>query len=325
MRQTTVTEQNLIHYLASQAGKREDVELGIGDDAALLISPPHQRLVITTDTLNVGIHFPATTPAADVGYKSLAVNLSDLAAMGAEPAWALLSLTLPEASENWLKAFSRGFFELMKQFNLQLVGGDTNRGTALSITVQAIGFVPSDCVLTRGNAQVGDFIYVTGTLGDAGFALKKLSSVSKIMLRRLNRPTPRVGAGLKLRNIAHAAIDLSDGLVKDLSHILQASQVGATIWLEDLPLSAELRRELPLNQAWQFALSAGDDYELCFTAPPSAEQQLEAAFKKLDCHYTCIGKIEQRLGLRLQSKQNLSFKLETTGYEHFRTSSPSKK
>ncbi len=366
-----MNEFELIHHFFARAKKqRNDVLLGIGDDGALLQVPKGQSLAVTTDTLVAGIHFPDDTSPYDIGYKSLAVNLSDLAAMGAEPSWVTLSLTLPTADENWLKEFSRGFFSLINRYGLQLVGGDTTHGP-LSITVQVHGFVPFNKVLRRDQAKPGDLIYVTGTLGDAGAGLqlirlspgacegarqiKKSASFflssahtgmcglgflakqdalaekrvggegasdlhglsKKHLLQRLNRPIPRIEVGLALRGISHCAIDISDGLAADLSHILQASHVGAKVIVEDLPISLALNKNLSKPEVWSLALNAGDDYELCFTIPPRQEAKLKKALASIKCSYTQIGTIEKKRGLRLQYRDGRDCDIATKGYQHF--------
>jgi len=290
------------HFFAQQKQSRSDVVLGIGDDAALLQVPPDQLLVTSTDTLISGVHFPIDTSPYDIGYKSLAVNLSDLAAMGAEPAWVMLALTLPQNNENWLKEFTRGFFELIHRYKLQLVGGDTTRGP-LSITVQAMGFVPPGMALRRDGAKPDNAIYVTGNLGDAGFALQQKTEP---FMNCLNRPEPRIETGLALRGIASSAIDISDGLAADLGHILKASGVGATVDVTALPISSELRAAVGQEKAWQLALSAGDDYELCFTAP--TDKSVSGI---------CIGHIEKEPGLRLQQGDGKPFVLKSEGFRHF--------
>jgi thiamine-monophosphate kinase len=303
---------------------RKDVILGIGDDAAILQVPFDQQLVVSTDTLVSGRHFPVDTSPADIGYKALAVNLSDLAAMGAEPAWILLALTLPNTNEIWLKKFTDGFFSLMQRFQLQLVGGDMTQGP-LTITVQALGFVPREKALCRIGACPGDRIYVTGTLGDAGLALETInkkdcfgltSSQILSVMQRLNRPEPRVEIGLALRTIASSAIDVSDGLAADLGHILSANQVGAILQLEKLPLSDTLQA-LPSEKAWQWALSSGDDYELCFTVPELHERSLQQHLTILNTPYTCIGTITKESGLILLGKNGSIFSIDRTGFQHF--------
>ena len=237
-----MAEFALIERIRARAGTRGDVLLGIGDDAALLRVPEGQVLVVSTDTLIAGRHFPHESAAADIGWKSLAVNLSDLAAMGASPAWASLALTLPSADAGWLDDFLDGFLELAQMHDVALVGGDTTRG-ALSITVTVQGFVPANEALRRSGARIGDDVWVTGTLGDAAGALQqwRLGGMQSAKLRyRLDRPTPRIGAALALRGRASSAIDISDGLVADLGHILDASGVGAELDLGRLPTSRTL-------------------------------------------------------------------------------------
>ncbi|WP_342220490.1 thiamine-phosphate kinase [Rickettsiella endosymbiont of Miltochrista miniata] len=320
-----VNEFDLIqHFFNQEPSNRKDVILGIGDDAALLRVPLGQQLVVTTDTLVSGRHFPENTSPADIGYKALAVSLSDLAAMGADPAWILLALTLPNANEIWLRKFSEGFFPLMQRFQLQLVGGDMTQGP-LTITVQALGFVPPGKALCRIGARAGDRIYVTGTLGDAGLALETInredslgltSSQTLAVMQRLNRPEPRVEIGLALRKIASSAIDVSDGLAADLGHILSSNQVGAILQLEKLPLSDSLRT-LPPERAWQLALSSGDDYELCFTVPESQERALQQHLAALNTPYTCIGTIKKEPGSVLLGKNGSTFNIDRTGFQHF--------
>jgi thiamine-monophosphate kinase len=321
----SISEFDLIqHFFHQEKMSRSDVIRGIGDDAAILQVPEGQQLVVTTDTLVLDRHFPKNTFAADIGYKALAVNLSDLAAMGAEPAWILLALTLPAADEVWLTQFTQGFFSLLHDFHCQLVGGDVTRGP-LTITVQALGFVPVGKALCRSGAKVGDRIYVTGTLGDAGLALRYIQEKcpinlskqqSQYLLQRLNRPEPRVALGLALRDIASSVIDISDGLAADLSHILKASQVAATVDVTKLPLSSILQ-ELPAEEAWRLALSAGDDYELCFTVSESRESELQAVLEPLACAYTCMGIITEGNGLLLKKEDGSAFLLKAQGFQHF--------
>jgi thiamine-monophosphate kinase len=318
-------EFDLIQRFFNQKTKnRKDVILGIGDDAALLRVPFEQQLVVTTDTLVSGRHFPVNTLPEDIGYKALAVNLSDLAAMGAEPAWILLALTLPKANEIWIRKFTEGFFPLMQHFQLQLVGGDITQGP-LTITVQALGFVPTGKALGRIGANVGDLIYVTGCLGDAGLALEAIqkkecfgltSAQMLTVMQRLNRPEPRVDIGLALRDIASSAIDISDGLAADLNHILLANKVGAILQLEKLPLSDSLQT-FPREKAWKLALSSGDDYELCFTVPALHERVLQQHLQKLNTPYACIGSIKKDQGLLLLDQNGSVFIIDKTGFQHF--------
>jgi len=310
-------------FFTQQSISRHDVILGIGDDCAIINVPRDQQLAITTDTLVNGVHFPTNTSPYDIGYKSLAVNLSDLAAMGASPAWITLALTLPEASEDWLTEFSRGFFELASRYKIQLIGGDITRGP-LTITIAAHGLIPKHLAITRSGAKPGDLIYVTNTLGDAGLALLFLNkevemdpSDQNVILTRLNRPEPRTEIGELLRGIAHAAIDISDGLAADLGHILKQSHVGATIHVDQLPLSNTMRNVVPHEKALSLALNAGDDYELCFTIPQDQEAALMEALKKCNCSYTCIGTITATHALDLQFKNGKKYHDKPTGYRHF--------
>jgi thiamine-monophosphate kinase len=314
-------------YFQKSKPKRQDVILGIGDDAAILEPPPNMNIVVSMDTLNAGVHFFDNTHPYDLGYKSLAVSLSDLAAMGAKPAWVLLGLSLPEADASWLTLFAEGLFSLIENFSLQLVGGDTTRAASLSITTQVFGFIPKGMGLCRNAAKPDDLIYVTGTLGDAGLALQMLKGEVDLsvlsgqqrayLINRLQRPSPRICEGLQLLGVANAAIDISDGLVADLGHILQQSQVGATIYAEQLPLSSLLRDHLKPENAWELALSAGDDYELCFTVPPHQVDTLNMIISQFECGLRCIGKIEQLMGLRILQPDGKILEISKPGYEHF--------
>lgn len=302
---------------------RPDVLLGIGDDCALLQVPEGQALAISIDTSVAGVHFLHDTPAAAVGYKSLAVSLSDLAAMGAEPAWVTVAATLPEINTDWIKDFSEGLFRLAQQFSVQVVGGDTTRGP-LSISTAVHGFVPPQQALRRCGAKPGDIIMVSGMLGDAGVGLeialgkRQLAGSGRdYFLQRLNYPIPRINLGLLLRDYASAAIDLSDGLAGDLGHILNQSRTGALLNLPALPYSSAMLNHIRVAEAENFALHAGDDYELCFTVPPAQLPALLAAAKHLNCLMTPIGVIEAELGLRGKTADGKTCTLSTEGYQHF--------
>jgi thiamine-monophosphate kinase len=309
-------------YFKNLTSQRDDVLLGIGDDCALLTCPEGQAIAVSIDTLVEGVHFFTDVDPTTLGHKSLAVGLSDLAAMGAKPAWFTLALTLPDLNEGWLQGFSQGLADLAKQFDVQLVGGDTTSGP-LTISIQVHGHVDPKQSPKRSGAQVGDLIYVTGTLGDAGLALqtklgqfsdKNLSDVSLEYLNaRLEKPSPRVEIGQQLLGLATSAIDISDGLSADLSHILKASNVGATVELNQIPLSKSLQ-EIDTETAYQQALTAGDDYELCYTVPVSKRQQLEAL---LDKQCKCIGYIEKEQGLRVKKLDNRIEQITGNGYDHF--------
>lgn len=308
-------EFELIERIRARARARADVVLGIGDDGAVLAPPPDRQLVAVIDTLVSGVHFPAATQAADIGWKALAVNLSDLAAMGAEPAWALLALTLPADDPAWLDAFLDGFDALAARYGLALVGGDTTRGP-LSVSVHLTGFVPPGMAMTRSGAHVGDTVWASGTLGDAAAALALLSqgdAVSDALLARLNRPQPRVAEGLVLRGHAHAAIDVSDGLLADLGHVCAASGVGAEIDAEALPASSLLPNPaLESRRAWQ--LTGGDDYELVFTLPAGVDA---AELLKDMAGATAIGRIVAGTGVRVRDAEGRTLRIERSGYRHF--------
>jgi thiamine-monophosphate kinase len=316
---TGTNEFDLIARIRARAGIRDDVVLGIGDDAAILRVPPGHDLVVSTDTLNIDVHFPPDTTAFDIGWKALAVNLSDLVAMGAEPAWCTLNLTLPEADSAWLDAFLDGFLELAAQHHVALVGGDTTRGP-LSITLTAHGFLPRGLALRRSGAQVGDEVWVSGTLGDAAAALRQWREslwIDPELRMRLDRPMPRVGLGLALRGIANACIDVSDGLLADLGHVLVAGGVGAEIEAELLPASPALLRTFDEASRIAMQLGGGDDYELCFTASPAHAWDVIAAGARACVAVTRIGRIETRAGLRLCGDDGIVRDAPMIGYRHF--------
>jgi thiamine-monophosphate kinase len=322
----TLDEFDVIRTYFKKKLKRNDILRGIGDDCALLSPPANKNLLVSTDTLNLGSHFFADTPPFDIGYKSVAVSLSDLAAMGGEPAWLLLSLTLPKIDNAWLEEFSKGLFSAMCPLNLELVGGNITKGP-LAITTQILGFIPEGIILSRSGARENDLIFVTGTLGDAALALaifnkeidERLFSVEEIqqLKTRLFRPLPRIMEGQIISEVATSAIDLSDGLIADLQHILEQSRMGATLYLKNIPLSPQLKKiERTCQQ--NLVLNGGDDYELCFTLPP---KQVPALMKKLVQQnlgeIRCIGKIESTLGLRITQANGLLVDFEHKGYKHF--------
>jgi len=309
-------------YFQAATAQRADVVLGIGDDCAILQPPAGKQLAVSTDTLIAGVHFPEDTAAEDVGYKSLAVNLSDLAAMGAEPAWVMLALSLPAEDPAWLQQFMQGFSELARQYPLQLVGGDTTRG-ALSITVHVTGFVDPQLTLRRDGAKPGDSIYVSGYLGDAGLGLQKrlgqLSSGQGLdhCVSKLNRPQPRIELAQLIKPFATSAIDISDGLLADLGHILEQSQCAAEIVLGQVPLSPELQAYYGDSLDWQSILSAGDDYELCFTVAPGNETQIGSIAAAMDLPLTRIGEIKSGQGLVCLDHEQQPMNLSVAGYNHF--------
>lgn len=323
-----LSEFELIERVFARRGShRPDVRRGIGDDGAVLVPPPDQDLVAVVDTLVAGVHFPRETDAGDIGYKALAVNLSDLAAMGAQPAWLTLALTVPEADLGWLERFGEGLSVLAGRYGMELVGGDTTRGP-LTVTVQAHGFVPRGRALCRQGAQPQDLIYVTGELGDAGLALRALQgtvtlshSERNTVMSRLNRPNARVKEGRVLLNIASAAIDVSDGLASDLGHLLKASGAGGTVDVGRVPVSVPVRAHLPPtahnDPGLALALTAGDDYELCFTVSAARQAQLEEAAADFDVPCTCIGTVEAAPGLRWHTDDDRRYTPPRRGYDHF--------
>lgn len=319
-------EFDLIDAIAARANApRKDVLLGIGDDAALLVPPPGEALCVCVDTLNAGVHFPETTAPFDIGWKALAVNLSDLAAMGARPRWATLALSLPGAESAFVRALIDGFLSLAEAHDVALVGGDTTRGP-LSLSVQALGSVAPERALRRAGARVGDGLYVSGTPGDAAAGLAIVQQrlacadidVREALAARLDRPTPRVQLGLALAGVARAAIDISDGLLADLGHVLTSSGVGACLELEALPASPALRALLPdARQRWPLQLAGGDDYELLVCGAPEGIEALPAFARG---ELTRIGRIEAEPGLRLVHRgEPLDWRPERPGYEHFGT------
>ncbi len=308
------------------AQPRDDVRIGIGDDAAVLAPPPGKELVVAIDTLVEGVHFPPGTAAADIGWKALAVNLSDLAAMGASPAWALLALTLPSADAAFVEGFAEGFAKLAQPHRLALVGGDTTRGP-LTISVAVHGFVPPGQALTRAGARVGDAVLVTGTLGDAAAGLHVLqhpprdddgrAGLRGFLVERFNRPTPRLAVGTALRGQATACVDVSDGLLADLGHICVASGVAAEIEAALLPRSSALLELYDDTTALHFALSGGDDYELCFTAPAARVAELQAGLARLGCGAAKIGRIVEGEGVRVRAVDGAWLATDRPGWEHF--------
>ncbi|MBS0226319.1 MAG: thiamine-phosphate kinase [Proteobacteria bacterium] len=311
-------EFDLISRIAARVSSRTDVVLGIGDDGAILRPPAGHELVIVTDTLNSGVHFPESTTAFDVGWKALAVNLSDLAAMGATPAWCTLALSLPVPNDVWLDACIDGFLALAEQQGIVLVGGDTTRGP-LSLTVTACGFVAAGTALRRDAAKAGDDIWVSGTLGDAAFALHEVlqgTPCADELRSRLDRPTPRCMLGQSLVGVAHACIDVSDGVVQDLGHVCASSGVGAEVWLDALPASGALAAQAEGMERWRLQ-SSGDDYELCFTADPSRRNALATLSDSLGIRLTRVGRIVAGDGVHALDGAGNEFRLQSSGYDHF--------
>lgn len=309
------------HPRKSQQNSSAGVSLGIGDDAALLAPPANHELVISTDTLIAGRHFPLDTNPFDIGWKAVAVNLSDLAAMGATAHSILLALTLPKADPDFLAKLAEGIFALCDASNVALIGGDTTRGETLSLTVTVLGWIPTGQAILRSGAQIGDLIVVSNTLGDAAFALQHLNdpSLDQNLKARLDRPTPRLTLGKALRGYASAMLDISDGLAQDLGHILTASNVAAHIDVEKLPFSTTLAA-LNVDQRAPLALSGGDDYELCFTISPQKWADFQQLWGGNDLPLTVIGAIvrytqkNERLTIE---HHHQPFHVNTQGFKHF--------
>ncbi len=313
-------EFQLIQRFFAQTVDDPDVLVGIGDDAAVVNATG--PLAMATDTLVEGVHFPKRTTADAIGYRILAVNLSDLAAMGAQPRWCTLALTIADADEQWLEGFTTGFFGLAAAHEVSLVGGDLTRGP-LSATLHLVGSVETNGLLTRGDAHVGDDVYVTGSLGDAAAGLALINEDAddagpehRALAERFYRPSPRVAAGRALASIASAAIDVSDGLIADLGHLCQASGCGAIIDVEHLPLSAELLALFPPQTAQAYALSGGDDYELCFTAAAAKAQAVEAALEASGASARRIGELVLGAGVECR-RGGEPFSPAYAGHSHF--------
>ncbi|MGH8475412.1 MAG: thiamine-phosphate kinase [Methylococcales bacterium] len=314
-----LTEFSLIDRFFRNIGPRHDSTwLGVGDDCAVIRPPSDELLLLTTDTLVENVHFRAGVDPESLGHKALAVNLSDLAAMGATPGWITLALTMPAVNEPWLEAFSRGFSILAARYRVQLIGGDTTQGP-LSITVQALGTAAKERILYRSAARPGDRLYVTGTIGDAGLALKTLNSgepCPPALRDRLDRPEPRIEAGQLIAGLARACIDISDGFAADLGHLLKASDAGASVDWNLIPLSNAVRQYVERSGDFSLPLCAGDDYELCFTVPVDREEELirEMGSLPYPCHR--VGTIDEQPGLRIENcDPGLDPRLG--GFEHF--------
>ena len=307
-----LAEFNLIKKFFTRPALRKTTRLSVGDDCALLSVPEGCELAITTDTMVENVHFFPDVSPEQLGHKLLAVNLSDLASMGAEPIAISLALTMPKVDSDWLKAFSNGLFALADQYQLDLIGGDTTSGS-LTLSIQAFGLVPENQAVKRSTAKMGDLIYVTGCIGDAGLGLKIKQGYSgqdtQQAVQRFNRPEPRIKEGLAIRSLINACVDISDGLAADLGHILSRSNVGAKLDYAQIPMSDSVTAYMQQTGDWQMPLIAGEDYELCFTITPENVRQLNIA-----C--TCIGVIEESQGLRL-TRDGKTSSFNASGFEHF--------
>lgn len=309
-------EFDLIDRYFRREARSDSVVHGVGDDGAVLRPSAGLELVAAVDSLVDGVHFPSNTDPNDVGWRVAAVNLSDMAAMGAVPRWATLALTLPNVDEDWLGEFSNGLLEALDHSGTALVGGDTTRGDQLVITLQVLGEVATGKALTRSGARPGDSVFVSGFPGDAAAGLRRLqggADADDALVRRFCRPTPRLALGQRLAPIASAAIDVSDGLYADLARLAQASGVGAVLDVTELPLSEALLDAFP-DSAASLALSGGDDYELCFTVPPDHLEAVQSLAGELEIRLTRIGEIDSGNDIRcLNAGED-----EIQGFDHFR-------
>jgi len=305
-----VDEFDLIRRFFSRDAEAAGTVVGVGDDGAVLQPTPGTQQIQVTDTLVEGVHFPANIGAADIGYRSVAVNLSDIAAMGARPRWMTLALTLWDKDEEWVEAFATGLFEAAAEHGVSLVGGDTTQGDSVVVTVHVSGEVEEGAAILRSGAKTGDTVYVTGTVGDAAAGLELLREGvdDDELVRRFLRPTARITQGLEMSRRAHSAIDVSDGLVADLRKLLDASGVGAEIEIEKVPLSGALLARFDPESAMRFALTGGDDYELCFTAPADAVAGIE--------NITAIGTVTENHELVCRNAGEI-VEVDVSGYRHF--------
>lgn len=316
-------EFDLIQRYFHRQYDRSDIEIGNGDDCAVVSVPVDHQLAITTDTLIEGVHFPVGTLPERIGHKALAVSLSDLAAMGSVPKWFTLSISLPQHDEAWLSGFSKGLFALADQFNVALIGGDTTRGP-LSITIQAMGSVADGRAVRRSTAQVGDDIYVTGTIGDAALGLKALTTDLELpghhlyhCQQRLDKPSPRISSGIAASPFVTAMIDCSDGLVADLGHLLVDSGLGGVIKTSRVPLSESVKDYAEETKDWELPLAGGDDYELIFTASPDNRSIIAALPEAVNCPITWLGTVTTHDGLVVLGEDDVALDFSAQGYKHF--------
>ena len=299
------------------------VKLGVGDDGAIIHNDPAKNLVVATDTLVSGVHFPTDSSPCDIGYRSVVVNVSDIAAMGGKPEWMTLALSLRETNPEWLKGFSKGLFLASDEYSLNLIGGDLTKAEQNIITIQMIGEVDTDAQLLRSNAQPGELLFVSGTLGDAAAGLEQfekkvaLNQYNQYLIERFFRPTARVDIGQAIMDYASSSIDISDGLIGDLKKIMSASDVGALINIEDIPLSKEMLKIYEPKKSQTFALSGGDDYELLFTTPSENLSKIMDISKEIDQKITHIGNITENKNLECR-KEGVIYEYQDEGYLHFK-------
>lgn len=315
-------EFTLIRRYFDRPTEDGSIRLGIGDDGAVVAPDPGRELISVVDTIVAGVHYPHDLPPFDVGYRSVAINLSDIAAMGGRPRWMTLALTMPKADADWLSLFAEGLFTAASEFKVSLVGGDTTRGDITVVSIQLLGDIDPHGVLMRSGAGQGDSIYVTGTPGDAAAGLSLLkggsdqTEESEYLIGRFVRPQVRVGFAASITKLASAAIDLSDGLYADLQKLLMASKAGAKVELALLPLSAEILAIFNYDEAMSFALGGGDDYELCFAVPQSKVAEIHALAKQNQVQVTRIGEIVPGDDIEC-TKDGATFEYKDPGYRHF--------
>ena len=296
------------------------IPIGIGDDGAVVQPSSNKNLIVTTDTSISGIHFPVNSEASDIGYRAVAVNVSDIAAMGGNAKWMTLALTLNVFDHSWLDRFSKGLFEAAKEYGISLIGGDTTRGEDNIITIQMIGEVNPDEEITRDKAKEGDLIFVTGTIGDAAAGLDQFVSDEPkniYLMKRFFRPSARIEIGQALKNIASSAIDISDGLYADAQKLLKASGLGGHLKIDQIPRSDEIIKFYNEKMIIDFALSGGDDYELLFTAPSDSLTKIQRIANQLNQRITVIGEVENSMKIRC-SKNGKPFEYHSDGYLHFK-------
>ena len=311
-----MNEQEIIQRFFIRQQHDQAVSIGIGDDAAIIAPPEKHELVVTTDTMAQDSHFTKETQPFDLGYKLMAVNLSDIAAMGAEPKWATLNITLPAIDESWLQQFSQGLFDCADQFQVSLVGGDLCKGNQTHVGLQLIGIVPTGKALTRAGARPGDRVFVSGNIGAAAQAIGELylhnhdqSCLSSTQHQALYRPVPRVEIGIALREIANCAIDISDGLIHELQIVCTTNMVGARLMLEEIPVAPGVEAEV--------ALSGGEDYELLFTADSAHIDAIDRIASMYSCKISNIGEIISGDAIEILHNGSPVPPLQCSGFDHF--------
>ena len=313
-------EFEIIRLFFQKQQASNSIPIGIGDDGAIVQPGSNKNLIVTTDTSISGVHFPVNSEASDIGYRAVAVNVSDVAAMGGNAKWMTLALTLNVFEHSWLERFSEGLFEAAKEYGITLIGGDTTRGEGNVITIQMIGEGNPDEEITRDKAKEGDLIFVTGTIGDAAAGLDQFvshESKNKYLMKRFFRPSARIEIGQALKNIASSAIDISDGLYADAQKLLKASGLGGHLKIDQIPLSDEIIKLYNEKMIYDFALSGGDDYELLFTAPSDCLTKIQRIANQLNQKITIIGEVDNSKKIRC-SNNGQPIKYHSDGYLHFK-------